>query len=294
MKGLEEHISAFPGRITHSKSYRISSLYSGKKVIVVGNSASGHDVTTQLVQSGLVKHPVYQSRRSKSRWDGVAPPKGIEWKPVIREYRASTNEIIFEDDSVLDDVDAVIYCTGYNPSFPFWNSTANGGPLFDYTENRLLGFYQHFVSQSYPRTLGIVGLPRVITFRSFEYQAIALARLFTGRNSVPLPSLSSMRKWEYARADLVKREKRKFHDIPYDNGETLEWLRWMFAFAGLPQLEGKGRYPPVLNAETRWAYEHVRKYPEPGNDTLVRQEGDDDGWVHMVNDAGNKDSFHFI
>lgn len=212
---------------------------------------------------------------------------------MIREYKASTNEIIFEDGTILTNVDAVIYCTGYKPSFPFWNSTANGGPIYDYRNNRLVDFYQHTFSEAFPRTLGIVGLPRVITFRSFEYQAIALARLFSGRNHLSLPSLSEMKAWEAEREVLVKRERRKFHDILWDNGETVEWLRWLYTFAGLPVLEGKGRYPPVFDDETRWAYEHVRKYPVPGDgdksngrDNAV----EDEGWVVLY----EKDSMHFV
>jgi hypothetical protein len=293
VKGLEEFIDRFPGLVSHSKTYRIASLYAGKRVLVIGNSASGHDITTQLVQSGLTNLPVYQSRRSQSRWDGTHPPEGIEWKPVIREYKAETKEIIFEDDSVLTDIDAVIYCTGYKASFPFWDNKNNGGPLFDYRENRLVDIYQHTISQRFPQSVGIIGLPRVITFRSFEYQAVALARLFSGRNSVPLPALSVMKQWEITRSELVKREKRKFHDIQWDNGETSEWLGWLYTFAGLPVFEGQGRYPPVLDKETRWAYEHIRKYPEPGRGdrSIDGLEGD---WVVVPTGGQQKDSMHFI
>ncbi|KAF2009660.1 putative dimethylaniline monooxygenase [Aaosphaeria arxii CBS 175.79] len=290
VKGLEDFLAAFPDRVSHSKSYRVSSLYANKRVVVVGNSASGHDITTQLVQSGLTQAPVYQSRRSRSRWDGDHPPNGVEWKPTIVEYRTSTNEIVFDDGTVLNDVDAVIYCTGYKPSFPFWNSKANGGPIFDYRENRILGSYQHTFLQKYPYSIAIVGLPRVLTFRSFEYQAVAIARLFSGRSSKPLPSISEMREWEKDRAGLVKRERRKFHDIQWENGETMEWLSFLYELAGLPKLEGEGRYPPVLDEKTRWAIKHVRKYPEPGN----KESEDNEGWVLVNKEETRKDILHFI
>lgn len=294
VQGLEEFIDRFPGVVSHSKSYRVTSLFAGKRVLVIGNSASGHDITTQLILSGVTKLPVYQSRRSISRWDGKHPPEGIEWKPVIREYKAETKEIVFEDESVLKDVDAVVYCTGYKHSFPFWDSKKNGGPLFDYRENKLVDFYQHTISQQFPRTLGVVGVQRAITFRSFEYQAVALARLFSGRNSVPLPPLSGMRLWERNRLDLVRREKRRFHEILWDNSETAEWLRWLYTFAGLPVLEGQGRYPPVLDKETRWAYEHIRKYPDHGGDDGSIDEELEGEWVVVPADGQQKDSMHFI
>lgn len=287
-------MSRFPNRVSHSKSYRTTDLYSNKQVLVIGNSASGHDITTQLVKSGKPKLPVYQSRRSPSRWDGVGPPTGVEWKPVIQEYSSFTNEIIFADNTRLTDIDAVIYCTGYKASFPFWNARANGGPIYDYTDNRLLNNYQHTFSRAFPRTLGIVGFPRVLTFRSFEYQAIALARLFADRNAAPLPSPSEREKWEKERAGLVRRENRKFHDIPWDNGETMDWFRVLFEMSGLPMLEGWGRCPPVLGVKTRWAIEHVRKYPELGGKDgkeVVEGEGE---WAVVEPPLQRRDSLHFI
>jgi hypothetical protein len=282
-----------PGRVCHSKSYRTPDLYTGKRVLIIGNSASGHDITTELVRSHKPKLPIYQSRRSPSRWDGEHPPEGIDWKPVIRKYDLSTNEIIFEDNSRLADIDIIIYCTGYKPSFPFWNADANGGPLYDYTEGRLLNSYQHTFSRIFPRSFGIIGMPRVLTFRSFEYQAIALARLFAGRNDVPLPPPSEQQEWERHRAEVVRIEKRKFHDIQWDNGETMDWFRMLFQLAGLPVLEGWGRCPPVLGERTRWAIEHVRKYPEPDkvNSESNREE---DGWIKVDQWGVEKDSLYFI
>jgi cation diffusion facilitator CzcD-associated flavoprotein CzcO len=160
--------------------------------LVIGNSASGHDVTAELVSTAHL--PVYQSRRSASRWDGDTPPEGIAWKPIIKSFLPS-GRIVFEDGTYLDDIDTVIYCTGYLPSYPFWNEKVNGRPLWDYQKNRILKGYHHTFFQDF-KTLAIVGLPRTLTFRSFEYQAIALARLWSGRNSVGLPPVEEQIRWE--------------------------------------------------------------------------------------------------
>ncbi|EFQ30641.1 hypothetical protein CGRA01v4_12657 [Colletotrichum graminicola] len=280
VKGLDEYIKKFPGRVVHSKIYRTPQPFTGKRVVTIGNSASGHDVTEELVQN--VRTPVFQSRRSKSRWDGDEPPPGIVWKPIIKEYHLD-GRIIFEDDSYLDDVDHVIYCTGYKPSYPFWNSEANGGrALYDYKQGKLIKIFQHTFFQDF-QTLGIVGMPRVLTFRSFEYQAIALARVFSGRHSVALPPVEEQERWEREREELVSREKRKFHDIEWGTGETFEWLNWLFRVAGLPTLRGKGRTPPVLSEELIWAVEHLRKYPEPGN-----PEDGDNSQQKSVDTAGKR------
>ncbi|EXJ76958.1 hypothetical protein A1O3_10115 [Capronia epimyces CBS 606.96] len=296
--GLGEYLDLFPGKVSHSKAYRTPEEYRDKRVLVIGNSASGHDITTALVKAARL--PVYQSRRSRSRWDGANPPEGIEWKPVISEYR-SNGDIVFDDGSILSSIDAIIYCTGYHASFPFWNAEANGGPIFDYTQNRLVGSYQHTFFPDHP-TLGVVGMPRTLTFRSFEYQAIALARLFSGRNATALPPQEEQKRWDKERWELARREHRKFHDIPWDNGETMEWLRWLYELAGLPELEGAGRTPPILDREVRWAIEHVRKYPEPGDGEKRLKQGagtdvdtkeDDNGWV-LVGSEAVRDRLHFI
>ncbi len=217
-------------------------------------------MTAELVSEASL--PVYQSRRSISRWDGDEPPPGIEWKPIIKEFLPS-GRIIFDDDTYLDDIDTVIYCTGYKASYPFWNAKNNGREIWDYEQNKLVKNYIHTFFHDF-KTLGIVGVPRVLTFRSFEYQAVALARLFSGRQSKNLPGLEVQEKWEKDREERVQKEKKKFHDVEWETGETLGWLGELFETAGLGLLTGEGRVPPVLSAEVRWAIEHLRKYPEPG------------------------------
>ncbi|KIW67514.1 hypothetical protein PV04_06758 [Phialophora macrospora] len=287
VEGLDEYIRLFPSRVTHSKSFRNGLAYHDKKVLVIGNSASGHDVAAALV--GSVRGPVYQSRRSRNRWEGDKPAPGIEWKPIVKRYLPK-GDIVFDDGSTLSDVDTVIYCTGYKASFPFWNRHANGSPIWTYEQNRLLGSYWHTFFKDFP-TLGAVGVPRVLTFRSFEYQALALARVFAGRNARSLPPREEQERWERERWRLVSSEHRKFHDILWDNGETMDWLRGLYDLAGLPTLEGRGRYPPVLGDETRWAIDHLRKYAEPGKDSC--RETGVDGWT-IVEPGAARDSLHFI
>ncbi|KAH8700105.1 putative dimethylaniline monooxygenase [Talaromyces proteolyticus] len=290
VEGLEAYVEKYPDRVIHSKSYRSAENFRGRKVLVIGNSASGHDITLGAVKTASL--PVYQSRRSSSHWDGNKPDPGIVWKPTVKEY-LPTGEIIFEDGTVLDDVDVVIYCTGYKASFPFWNASANGGPIFDYKQDRLIGNYLHTFLIDQP-SLGIVGIPRTLTFRSFNYQAIALARVFSGRNARPLPTKAKQREWEAQRWEFVHSKHRKFHDISWDDGETMNYFRELYEIAGLPRIEGQGSTPPVMDAATRWAIENVKKYPAHGDD---EGEGHSsklgDSWA-VVERRHCRDSLHFI
>jgi len=285
----------FPKKIIHSKVYRDPEIWRNKNVLVVGNSASGYDITQDLLKTA--KLPILQSRRSRSRWDGSAPPDGIAWKPVITEYQAN-GTIIFEDGSSLEanEVDTVIYSTGYQPSFPFWNSKTNGQKLWDYEKNKLHKSYLHTFFYNFP-TLAIVGIPRTITFRSFEYQAVALARLWSQRNSLGLPPVEEQQKWETTRE---REGRKKFHGIKWDTGETMRLFEELYRIAGLGELQSEGRIPPRLGEEVRWAIENVRKYPEPGKDTLeevvdgkILDVGDD--WVVLEGTAEErKDLLHFL
>ncbi|GFP55635.1 thiol-specific monooxygenase [Trichoderma asperellum] len=262
VKGLNEYIEKFTGRVVHSKTYRSASSYKSQRVLVIGNSASGTDLSRELVSTAQL--PVYQSRRSKAWWEGDSPSKGIEWKPVISEYLPN-GRILFEDGTYLDDIDTVIYCTGYKPSYPFWDAKKNGQPLWDDKKGKLVKSYWHTFFQDFPN-LGIVGLPRVLTFRSFEYQAIALARLFANRNPVPLPPLIEQQAWEEEREKERLRQHRKFHDITWDNGETHEWLQGFFKWSGLATLNGQGRTPPPLTKEMVWAIDNLKKYKPEGEE----------------------------
>lgn len=260
-------------------------------MLVIGNSASGTDLSRELVSHA--KLPVYLSRRSSGWWEGEKPPAGIEWKPIVSEYLPD-GRILFEDGTVLDDVDTVIYCTGYKPSYPFWNAKKNGQPLWDDKKGKLVKSYWHTFFQDFPN-LGIVGLPRVLTFRSFEYQAIALARLFANRNPVPLPPLSEQQAWEDEREEVRRQEHRKFHDITWDNGETHEWLQGFLKLSGLGTLTGEGRIPPPLTKEMVWAIEHLKKYKPEGDDDKKSPNGeavDIYEWVVVAN--RKRDALGFI
>jgi len=283
VKGLDEYLKLFPGKVVHSKTYRSPKIFVDKRILVIGNSASGRDISLEVVSSARL--PVYQSRRSPAMWEGDEPPTGVEWKPIITEFHPN-GRIVFQDGTFLDNIDKVIYCTGYIPSFHFWNEKANGRPLWSYEKNRILKGYQHTFFQDF-KTLAIVGLQRSVSYRSWEYQAVALARLFSGRNSDPLPPVGEMERWELDREKERKEAGQKFHDVAWDTGETMEWLEVLYRIAGLRKLSGEGRTPPVMGADVRWALEHVRKYPDHGK--AARDKGDGGVSHRVVDDEDEKE-----
>jgi hypothetical protein len=211
-------------------------------VIVVGGGISAFEIARDLVP--VVRLPIYQSRRSIPKSGVIIPIEGVERRPIITEYLPD-GRILLEDGEYLDDIDTVIYCTGYQPSYPFWNIKANGAPLWDYENGKLIRNYLHTFCQDFPN-LGIVGIQRTITFRSFEYQAVALARVFAGRNAVALPPLEEQVEWERRTAEKSSANGRTFHTLSVEDGGRRRWMEILYKMAGSCTLSGKGRCPPVF------------------------------------------------
>ncbi|KAH7208221.1 hypothetical protein BKA60DRAFT_684373 [Fusarium oxysporum] len=253
VKGLSQYIAKYPRRVMHSKYYRQPHPFNDKKILIVGNALSGRDIANELLK--VARLPVYVSRRHKSIWEGPEPKPGIEWRPVIRGYMAERGHIMFEDDSSLEDVDQVIYCTGYKPSFPFWNIQANGGHLYNYDKEKLNGSFLHTFFRDHP-TLGIIGFGQTLAFRSYEYQAIGLARVFSGRNALPLPTALEQEDWERSWEEHTKEQGIDFHAVSFENGDLLRWYDELSNIAGLP-ICGKGRVPPAFTDEAMRHLENI-------------------------------------
>ncbi|KXJ87001.1 hypothetical protein Micbo1qcDRAFT_218203 [Microdochium bolleyi] len=124
IKGLAGFDKAHPGAISHSKFYRRPDQYVGKKVIIVGNSASGIDLSAQI--GAVCQLPIIVSEKIKPVASAVAHPGGEEGDvprvkivPEIREFLPATRGVVYADGTTDAEVDAVIFCTGYFYSFPF-------------------------------------------------------------------------------------------------------------------------------------------------------------------------------
>lgn len=222
INGLAEWHKKFPNTVIHSKAYRRPEDFTGQKVLVIGNSASGLDIAAQLAPYS--QQPVYLASRSASQ---LAPTgKGPSWRKDVAEIET----FIVDDDAqavrsksgeVIEGLDAVIFATGYYYSFPFLTqrtvqsnsqseSPSESSSSIDSSveEDRLKSLadlttsglrthhvYKHFLHMYHPTlALPVLNL-KVIPFPLAENQAAVIARLWSGR--LELPSLESMEKWEH-------------------------------------------------------------------------------------------------
>jgi cation diffusion facilitator CzcD-associated flavoprotein CzcO len=252
--GIREWNKRYPGAISHSKYFRRPEDFSGKNVIVVGNSASGADISNQIAP--YCQQPLLWSNKSFSLYSashGSNDPRRREVPPIAR-FLPQNRGVKFEDGSVVEDVDAVVFATGYFYSVPFLESVE---PKLIMDGSHVNHTYQHLFYAPKP-TLSFLALPqRVIPFPLAEAQASILARVYSGRLS--LPSYDEMVRWE----DGIKSEMgdgKQFHLLPFpkDANYINEMSNWAIGAVPKEGLENdrKGKLPPVWGEWAFWCREN--------------------------------------
>ncbi|KAF2767446.1 FAD/NAD(P)-binding domain-containing protein [Teratosphaeria nubilosa] len=230
--GMGAWARAFPGTITHSKYYRKPEHYAGKKVVVVGNSASGIDIGNQI--RAVCRSPLLMSQKTESFLTPDPSPDLVE-KPPISEYMASSRSVRFEDGSIEADVDAFVYCTGYFYSYPFLDTLE---PPLITTGERVENLYQHIFYRPRPTLAFPVLNQKVIPFPVAEVQSAVIARVFAGR--LPIPSEEEMEEWE---RETVKQKGsgRGFHVLKFpEDAEYINMLHDWAISADSPPVKRQG------------------------------------------------------
>lgn len=111
----------------------------------------------------------------------------VQVKPNIRRFQGSSVE--FDDGSVVEDVDLVVFATGYTFSYPFLTSN-----VISVSQNKTSLYKYVFPPELDRPTLAIIGLvqPLGAIMPISEMQARWATRVFKG--CIKLPSMSSMLK----------------------------------------------------------------------------------------------------
>ncbi|OGM44820.1 flavin dependent monooxygenase [Aspergillus bombycis] len=248
--GIKIWNETYPGIISHSKLYDSPESFRGKKVIVVGGSASGVDIGNQI--NRLSKGKVIASQRTESylmpsnATDKDYVPEIVEFLPPTEYNRA----VRFTDGKIEDDVDAIVFCTGYLYSFPFLSSLDH--PVIT-DGRRVLNTYQHLFYIHNP-TLAFPVLPqRVIPFPLSENQAAVFARVWSGR--LTLPDTAEMKAWEDGTV-IKKGDGTAFHllHFPLD----ADYMNLLYEWAGRAEPRqgltdnGNGKQGNYWGERERW------------------------------------------
>jgi hypothetical protein len=231
LAGLKEF---FSGRTMHSVAYDDPTDFEGQTVLCIGGRASGADVARELVSRGGAKH-VYLSDTTctgdppVSHHNVTLVPKTVEVLPG--------GEIRFDLDCVLTpEVDVIIFCTGYDYSFPFIlaDDPSNGEPLVVAAQRRVSPLYEQLWHARYPN-LSFCGLPHsVVPFPLFELQMEAFAQQLSGRWTLP----AVKERLAEAQRDAMSGGEGRLHGrVPADThflgNVQWEYSRRMAAYAGL-------------------------------------------------------------
>ncbi|KAG9665595.1 FAD/NAD(P)-binding domain-containing protein, partial [Aureobasidium melanogenum] len=121
--------TAFPARISHSKSYRSPAPFTGKNVLVIGAGVSSTDICREL---GGVANKVWQSSRGGeydllpsmlpdncTRIGAIAGFSPLASVTELRDEDTLTGSIVLASNDTITNIHHIILATGYHMSYPF-------------------------------------------------------------------------------------------------------------------------------------------------------------------------------
>ncbi|KAK2623654.1 hypothetical protein QTJ16_006835 [Diplocarpon rosae] len=263
--GMRDFSAAYPSVISHSKTYRSPSNFKDKKVIIVGNSASGLDIGVQI--SHVCKKPLINSISSPSAFTPPVDDRAKEEAPKIVEYIVEGRAVKFEDGRIEKDIDAIVYATGYLYSFPFLKSM---DPPLVTTGRRTIGLYQQIFHINHP-TLAFSALgQKIIPFPVSEGQAATMAKVWS--NNLSLPSKNEMKAWENSRVEELG-DGTKFHVFGYPKDAA--YVNFLHDWTKGAQ-NGFAKVPPFWDhrlCKQREVYAEIRyRFTEGGNRAKTLEE----------------------
>jgi hypothetical protein len=228
--------TAFPTRIMHSKSYRSPTPFAGKNVLVIGAGVSSTDICREL---GGVANKIWQSSRGGeydllpsmlpdncTRVGSIAGFSSLGSTADLKDEDALPGNVVLSSGDTINDIHHVILGTGYHMSYPFLSHLhADALSPEDATERTLVttGQITHNLHKDIfyipDPTLAFIGIPyHVATFSLFEFQAMAVAAVFS--DTAVLPDEKEMRE-EYVERVERKGVGRKLHSLRDEDGEIV-------------------------------------------------------------------------
>lgn len=216
-------IERFTGETMHSIEYDDPSQFKDQVVLCIGGRASGSDLAREI--SAYAKH-VYLSDTTCKKADSL---DNLTYVPRTEAIQEDGTIEFGNSCEVSPKVDIIIFCTGYDYSFPFITDESNLDVDFIPGERRVKPLYKQMWHAQYPN-LSFVGLPHsVLPFPLFELQLEAITRHFDENSGDALPSLRE--RLEAAKADAesggAKGIDGRIQDTHFLGGAQWEYCREM-------------------------------------------------------------------
>uniref|UniRef100_A0A0B6Y0T3 Flavin-containing monooxygenase n=1 Tax=Arion vulgaris TaxID=1028688 RepID=A0A0B6Y0T3_9EUPU len=171
-------LDTFSGEVMHSHDYRRPSVFTGKRVVLLGAASSGQDISLE------VSSTAEQVFLSHNKPPIKAPlPDNVQQKPGIN--RVNKCQVEFLDGS-REDVDVLLLCTGYYYNYSFLSPECG----IEVKDSRVTPLYKHLIHTKYPN-FGIMGVCKVVVpFPMFDVQARFFRSILDG--TLILPSEEDM------------------------------------------------------------------------------------------------------
>ncbi|XP_063708783.1 senecionine N-oxygenase-like [Culicoides brevitarsis] len=203
IKGIEN----FKGKIMHSHKYRMPEPFTGQKILTIGAGPSGIDITRDLSAVaafvGFSHHGSIYLATGKDDFDA-----NVMQFPDVEQVLEDGKVRFLNGD--VHEFDAMIFCTGYNVSFPFLSPKCD----IKVDDNHITELYLHMININHP-TMFIIG----VNFATLIVPLIDLQIRFclkTLTGALKLPSTEEM--GHAMNEDIEERralgyKKRKMHEL---------------------------------------------------------------------------------
>ncbi|KAM4547274.1 uncharacterized protein V3H82_020915 isoform 1-T2 [Fundulus diaphanus] len=237
-------IQNFKGQVLHSHAYRSAEPFSGRTVLVLGAKASGLDISMELVKAGA---KVTLSHRYPPLT--VPLPLGIQQSSCVAAVE-DDGTIRLQDGSARR-ADVLMFCTGYNFSYPFLDPAQLGLEVQDHLVSPL---YRYMLPPAFP-SLFFIGICKIICpFPNFNCQVQFALAVLDG--SVRLPPQERMEE-EVGREQRLMLEQgvQRRHLLKMDQDQW-DYCDALAASAGFPPLL------PVVRSLYEEVWRQRRVHPE--------------------------------
>lgn len=205
VEGLDAWKSLGHKKVIHAKFYDHAEPYRDQRVLVVGNSASGIDISTQV---STVASRVFLSSRKPDDLANLTNPI-VDDIGVVKSYNEDSS-ITLEDGTMIENIDSVIFCTGYLYDVPFLKNYQAEISLK--TQNGFRNIHRGIFYIDDPTLLFIALQKQVAPMPLAEAQGVYVARVLSNR--LKLPSAEEMHKIEKEITDKYTSESQ-YHFLGY-------------------------------------------------------------------------------
>ncbi|KAG0706008.1 Flavin-containing monooxygenase FMO GS-OX-like 8 [Chionoecetes opilio] len=152
-------IDKFRGRQMHSHEYRTPKPFSGLRVVVLGASVSGLDISLEL---STTAKEVLLSHNHPVNIPSELPANLRQVRGIVA---ANEDGFVFGDGSQAE-ADVVLYCTGYEYTFPFLSEECG----VSVEDNIVKPLYKHLIHTAFP-SMAFIGIPfHIVAFLLFDFQ----------------------------------------------------------------------------------------------------------------------------